>query len=122
MYARGPLLSDADTDALVASVRRAAKHGYNGVVFNGKFGRLDSAGEAYFNRLRTVKAMCDSLGMEIIPSMLHAGYAIDILKHNKNLAAAVPVRNVPFMVEDGKAIHVADPTIHFVNGGFENAH
>lgn len=122
VYASDPLLDDADAEALGAVVRRAVKHGYNGVVFNGKFGRLDSAGEAYFNRLRAVKATCDSLGLEIIPSMFHAGYAIDILKHNKNLAAAVPVRNVPFAVKDSKAMHVADPTIHFVNGGFEDAY
>jgi len=121
VYARTPLLNDTQAEELSEALGRAAASGYGGVVLNAKFGQLDRAGEAYFDRLRAIRTTCDSLGMEIIPSLLHAGYAIDILKQNRNLAAALPVRNVPFAVEGGRATHVADPAIHFVNGGFEHA-
>jgi hypothetical protein len=47
------------------------------------------------------------------------GYASGTLDYDRNLAAAVPLRNVPFVVENGAGVLVEDPAIGIKNGGFE---
>ncbi|MEJ2722486.1 MAG: hypothetical protein P8181_15305, partial [bacterium] len=112
------LSADAHVVEFRSIVERAADHGYNGIVFDGSFDRIDLRDTAYFERLKTVKSICDRYDMELIPLVFSAGYAGATLAHDRNLAAGLPVMDVPFSVGPRTARLEGDPKTELVNGDF----
>jgi hypothetical protein len=121
VYISRALTSDEDVDEIRGIVERAAKHGYNGVVFASRFDAITLQPPEYFRRLGEVKSACDSWGLDIIASMFTAGYGGGVLAHNKNLAAVVPVKDAVYVVHDGMARPFEPEHVHFTNGDFEKA-
>lgn len=112
------------TDAHVAEIERiasiAAAHGLNGMVLAAGLDRLDLQPPAYFERLRRVQALCEKLGLELIPIIFSAGYGGSVLAHDRNLAEGLPVRDALFVVSGGEARHTPDPAPAVANGGMES--
>ena len=100
-------------------VRRSSRLGFNGIVLSGSFDRIDLQGEDYLDRLREVKTTCDENGVELIPLVFSVGYAGGVLAHDRHLAAAVPVKDLPFDVQNGQGVLAKNPAVGIANGGFE---
>ncbi len=118
-YMSRSLGQEKDVNEIEAIVRTAAEHGLNGMLFSAGLDRLSQQSQAYFDRLEHVKEICAQHRVEIIPSLLSIGYGSSILAHDRNLAEGIPVKDAPFVVENGQAHLVADPNVRIVNGGFE---
>lgn len=101
-------------------LRRAAKVGYNGVVLaDYKLNILDRVPEHYFKHADVFKSLCAELKLEIIPAVAPIGYSDGLLAHNPNLAEGIPVKDAPFVAQDGVArlrTELKDP---LPGGGFE---
>ncbi len=110
---------DEDMAAIAAVLETAAKNGYNGAVLSAGLDFLCKRDEAFFRRLETVKHTCERLGLELIPSVFSIGYGGGLLSHNRFLAEGLPVRDALFVVQGKEAVHVPDPPVQIVNGGFE---
>lgn len=110
---------DEDVPQIVSVLEIAAKHGYNGAVLSAGLDSLCKRDEAYFRRLEEVKRTCERFGLELIPAVFSIGYGGGILTHNRNLAEGLPVKDALFVVKDSEAVHVPDPPVQIVNGGFE---
>jgi len=65
----------------------------------------------YFGNIRRVKALADSLGLEIVPGLFTVGRASGELSHDPNLVEGLTVRDAPFEVHDGVARPITDPPI-----------
>ena len=115
------LTTDKHVDEIKRIVLRASLVGYNGVVMSGSFTRIALRDEAYIDRLVRVKAICDKYGMELVPMLFSAGYGSGVLAYNRNLAAGVPVKKLPFVIKGGTGVLVKNSGIGFVNGGFEKS-
>lgn len=103
---------DEDVARLEPIWRRAAAAGYTHVLLaDHKFARLDQMDAGYFRRVRRVRALADSLGLEIVPALFQIGRSSALLAHDPNLAEALPVRDATFEVRGGKALPVTDPAI-----------
>jgi len=113
------LRGDAEVAEIQGIVETAAEHGLNGMVLSAGLDRLDQQRPAYLERLGKIKDFCRERGVEIIPNIFSVGYGGSVLSHNRNLAAGIPVRDVPFVVADGKGRAVVDASVRIANGGFE---
>ena len=68
VYASHNLLVDANADALVQLIGRAAKAGYNGLVLaDFKFNLLDRMPVRYFANCQRVRQAADAAGLQVIP-------------------------------------------------------
>jgi hypothetical protein len=114
------LTTDRRVDDIGDIVRRASEHGYTGVVLSAGLDAIELKKPVYLERLGRVKKTCDDAGIDLVPLIFSAGYAFGTLAHDRNLAAAMPVRRVPFVMRDGKGVLVEDPAIEIKNGGFES--
>ena len=107
----------------VAEIRQiaqtAADHGLNGMLLAAGLDRLSLQPPEYFDGLKQVRQICDERGIEIIPIIFSVGYGGSVLGHNSNLAAGLPVRDAPFVVDGDAAQIESDPPVEIVNGGFE---
>jgi len=110
---------DEDVPQIVSVLETAAKHGYNGAVLSAGLDSLCKREEAYFRRLEEIKQTCERLGLELIPAVFSIGYGGGILSHDRNLAEGLPVKDALFVVKGNEAVHVPDPPVQIVNGGFE---
>jgi hypothetical protein len=82
--------------------------------------RLDRQPSDYFQRLQQIKQICKQHDIDLIPIVFSVGYGGSILAHDRNLAAGIPVRDAPFVVENGKARLIQDSRAKIANGGFED--
>ena len=114
------LRADKDVADVERIVRTASAHGLNGMVLSAGLDRLDRQPPEYLQRLAQVKQICSEYGVEIIPNVFSVGYGGSVLAHNRNLAAGIPVNDVPFVVHDGRARFVPDRPVKIANGGFED--
>lgn len=113
------LLVDENVSRLEALLRRAAKAGYNGVLLaDYKFNILNRMEEHYFHNVERVKSVAAAVGIEIVPAVFPIGYSSGILAHDPNLAEGLPVREVPFVVWEGRAV-LDSPPLSLANGDFE---
>lgn len=110
---------DSDVLEIAALLEIAAKSGYNGAVLSAGLDALCKRDEAYFRRLEEVRKICQRLHLELIPAVFSIGYGGGILSHNRYLAEGLPVKDALFIVNGNEAIHVPDPPVQIVNGGFE---
>jgi hypothetical protein len=115
------LASDQDVDKVLQIAGTAAQHGLNGMVFSAGLDQLDLKSPDYFTRLNKVRDFCKGQGLEIIPSVMSAGYGGSVLAQDKNLAAGLPVKDALFVVSEGEANLVQDPLVSVVNGTFEES-
>ncbi|MDA1190932.1 MAG: hypothetical protein O3A46_04520, partial [Candidatus Poribacteria bacterium] len=120
IYASHNLLVDENVEDLIGILERGAAVGYNGVLLaDFKFSILNIMEEPYFENVERVKAVCEELGIEIVPGVFPIGYSGGILYHNPNLAAGYPVKNATFIAKDGVArITPSEPIL--TNGDFES--
>jgi len=119
VYVSRSLHSDSDVADIESIVKTSSEHGLNGMVLAAGLDRLDRQPPHYFERLEQVKQICAKYNIEIIPIVFSVGYGGSILSVDRNLAAAIPVKDALFVVENGKAHLVPDPPVKLVNGGFE---
>lgn len=119
VYVSQSLRADADVEAIERIVRTASEHGLNGMVLSAGLDRLDLQPEEYLQRLARVREICEKARVEIIPCIFSVGYGGSVLAYNRNLAAGIPVIDVPFVVNDGRVILDLDRTPAVANGGFE---
>ncbi len=113
------LRSDADVAQIERIVKTGSEHGLNGMVLSAGLDRLDRQPPEYLDRLRKVREFCEARGVEIIPNIFSVGYGGSVLSYNRNLAAGIPVRDVPFVAAGGEARFVADGPVEIANAGFE---
>ncbi len=119
MYVSTGLADDAELARVEQIARTASAHGLNGMLLSAGFDMLDLKTPEYFRRLTHLKQTCDGLKVEIIPLGFGIGYGSGVLAHNKNLAAALPVRGALYVAGKDEARFVADTPAELVNGGFE---
>lgn len=110
---------DEDVAQIIPLLETAAKHGYNGAVLSANLDALCKQPPEYFRRLEQIKQACERLKLELIPSIFSVGYGGGVLWHDRNLAEGLPVKDALFEVRGSEAVHVPDPPVSIVNGGFE---
>ncbi|MBW7998098.1 MAG: hypothetical protein FVQ81_16320 [Candidatus Glassbacteria bacterium] len=117
----GKLLNtDSDVEEIRQIARTAESTGLNGMVLSAYLDMLDLKDAEYLRRLEEVKGIGMEYGQEIIPAIFSVGYGGAVISHNRNLAAGLPVRDVPFEVVNGEGVPVPDPDISISNGDFED--
>jgi len=120
VYVSRNLYVDDNVDAVIALMSRAKKAGYTGMVLSdSKFGRLPQMDRRYFDNVARVVAAGRRLKFNISPTVFPIGYSNSILSQDVNLAAGVPVRGAPFVVDGGVAQPVMAGKTALKNGGFE---
>ena len=119
VYVSRGLRRDTDVAEIQKIVRTASEHGLSGMVLSAGLDRLDRQSPEYFQGLEAIKKTCRENGVEIIPIIFSAGYGGSILADDRNLAAGLPVNDVPFGVQGHTATFQADLPVQIPNGGFE---
>jgi len=114
------LSRDEHVEQIDRIVQTAAEHGLNGMVLSAGLDTLDLKRPDYFERLERVRRICRRHSVELIPQLFSVGYGGAVLAHDRELAAGLPVRGVRFRVSGRRAVHVPDPKVRIVNGGFED--
>ena len=103
------LLVDKNIDELETLWRRAAAAGYTKVLLaDSKFSHLGEIEARYFKNVDRVKKIAADLKIEVVPALFSIGYSNDILGNDVNLIEAMPVKNVPLVVQGGMA-QIDDP-------------
>jgi hypothetical protein len=115
------LADDNDVEKVLQIAGTAAQHGLNGIVFSAGLDELDLKSPEYFRRLNQVRDFCNRQKLEIIPSIMSAGYGGSVLAHDKNLAAGLLVKDALFVATHGNANLVQDPPVRLANGSFEES-
>ena len=111
---------DSDMRDIETILRTAAQHRYNGAVWSAGLDSLCRKSPEDLRRLETIRAWCEQLGLELIPSVFSVGYGGGFLAHNRHLAEGVPVKNALFEVRGGSAWLVPDPPVSIQNPSFED--
>ena len=121
IYVGGGIGNDRQVDETISLVRRAAKQGFNGIVLQGDIQYLWMASDRERRNLARLKAACDEVGMDLVPAIWSIGYGT-MLWANPNLAAGLPVFDVPYEVSaDGsKAVFMPLSNAIVPNGDFED--
>ncbi|MCX5644626.1 MAG: hypothetical protein NTZ17_08055 [Phycisphaerae bacterium] len=119
VFVSSSLRSDKNVADIERIVQMASEHGLNGMVLSAGLDRLDKQPPAFLERLAKVKEFCQSHGVEIIPNIFSVGYGGSVLAYNRNLAAGIPVKDAPFLVQNGEASLNPARSVHVANGGFE---
>ncbi|MHB8897139.1 MAG: hypothetical protein ACYC6Y_00180 [Thermoguttaceae bacterium] len=119
VYVSHSLRRDTEVAEVQQIVRTASEHGLNGMVLSAGLDRLDRQSPEYLANLEKVQETCRESGVEIIPILFSAGYGGAVLGEDRNLAAGLPVNDVPFVVEGQTATFRPDASVEVPNGGFE---
>jgi hypothetical protein len=119
VYVSRSLRSDKDVADIERIVQTGSEHGLNGMVLSAGLDRLDLQPPEYLERLKRVKEVCEKAHVEVIPGIFSVGYGSSVLAYNRNLAAGIPVVDVPFLVSDGEAHLQPDQAVGMANAGFE---
>ena len=123
------LLADSslsnDTDLAQANqfLEVAATNGYNGIVLASSANLIQpqTAGNAFLDRLQSLREEATSLGIGLIPSVMPFD-SDDVLRQlNPIFAEGLPVRDALYVVDGSEACLRPDPPIKLVNCGFETA-
>jgi hypothetical protein len=115
------LAEDKSINAFESVAIRGAKAGYNGIVLDDyKFGRLGDQNQHYFQNIDRFKKIAAANHLQIIPGIFPIGYSESLLSHDPNLAEGLPVRDASYVVENGLARIVPDPTIKLPRDGFKD--
>jgi hypothetical protein len=118
VYVSRSLQDDRHVEDIRGIARTASEHGLNGMVLTG-LDQLDRESPEYLKRLEEVKRISKQYSIEIIPIIYSAGYGGAVLRHNRNLAEGLPVKDALFVVRGGEARLAPDPPVAIVNSGLE---
>ena len=118
VYVSRNLSKDEHVEDIKGIVETAHAHGLNGMLLAGGLEGLEGWKPDRLARLDRVQAICGQNQIEIIPIIWSVGYGSG-LGVDRNLAAGLPCKDVPFVVQDGVARLVVDESVGFANPGFE---
>lgn len=110
---------DSHVAEITGLLERSAKAGYTGAVLSAGLDSLGRKSPDYFRRLGEVKAACERLGLELIPSVFSVGYGGGALGYNRHLAEGLPVQDALFVADDREARFEPEDPVGLRNGGFE---
>jgi len=110
VYVSRSLQEDRHVEEVRAITRTASEHGLNGMVLTG-LDQLDRESPDYLKRLEQVKQISKQYALRIIPIIYSAGYGGAILRHNRNLAEGLPVKDVLFVVRNREARLAPEPAV-----------
>jgi hypothetical protein len=115
LYYATNLAVDKNIDSLREIWGRAARAGYTHVLLtDSKFAKLGDLGDNtkhYFANIQRVKTIATELKLQLVPAMFDVGYSNSTLWHDPNLAEGLPVKDQPFVVNNGQAGPAGE--IHF---------
>jgi len=118
VYVGRNLSQDAHVDDIQGIVETARQHGLNGMLLAAGLEGVAGWDAPRLARLERVKAMCHQSQIEIVPIIWSVGYGSG-LRADRNFAAGIACRNLPFAVEGKEARFVPDPDLKIANPGFE---
>ncbi len=119
VYKSANLLVPEQVEATAQLLKRAGAVGYTHCLLtDSKFSRLKEMPERYFANVAKIKAMALESHIELVPALFSIGYSNDLLSRDPNLAEGMPVRDCPFVVKQGQAVLMADPTLRIKGGDF----
>lgn len=122
VYVHGKALENMEQVELIRKLAKtASEHGLNGLILDAMFDRLPLDPPYNIKNLMEIKRICDSYGIELIPTLMGMGYNAPLQTWDKNLIEGLPIRDALFVVKNGLANIVADPPVSIPNGGFEEA-
>ncbi len=120
VYAPANLYVGEELARLDALLTRAARAGYNGVLFSDfktmTWWTLDDAARWQANAGK-LRARTRALGLELTVAVCPFGRAEALLWHDPNLAAGMPIRAAPLVCRAG--VLTPEPTATLWNGSFE---
>ena len=103
-YIRPDMGSDGGVDAFVALLQESKAAGCTHILINeGRYLR-QAEDTAYVARVNRVLGAARSLNLTIVPAVYPFGYSGRYLGFDRNLAAGLPVRDMPFVVRGGRAV------------------
>jgi hypothetical protein len=116
-YVPADLGSDGDAARFIAILRASQQVGCTHILMpEGRFCRLADQPPAYLQRVERVKAEAKALKLTLIPAVFSLGYSGRYFHTNANLAAGLPVKNMPYVVkgmtaspDPALAIDLSDP-------------
>lgn len=104
LYYPTNLQVDANIEKAGEIWSRAVKAGYTHVLLaDSKFSRLANVPDRYFKNVEKTKALAAELKLTLVPAVFSVGYSNDILSNDPNLAEGLPVKDQPFVIENGVA-------------------
>jgi hypothetical protein len=65
----------------------------------------------YFDHVKRVRFLADSLGLRIVPTLFAIGRSNSLMALDPNLAEGLPVVDAPFVVKQGVAVPMTDPPV-----------
>jgi hypothetical protein len=99
----GDFTTDEGTTKFIALMKQSKTDGCTHIlVGDGRFFR-DDMKPAYFQNIAKVKAAAKEMNLALVPSVYHIGYGSHYFGPDGNIAAGLPVKNMVFVVKDGKA-------------------
>ncbi|MBN1807837.1 MAG: hypothetical protein JW909_02135 [Planctomycetes bacterium] len=109
-YVGGNILTEESTDKLIELLRLSRKAGCTHVLWTGCRGaRIPELTPQQRRRASLVQREARRLGITIIPSIVSIGYSGRYFHFDPNLAAGVPVKNMPYVVSGSSA--APDPAL-----------
>jgi hypothetical protein len=107
-------------DKSIALLHRAARAGYNGVLFtDSKLESQDPFPDFYVKRVERFLAAAKADHVEVIPAVLPVGYADGMLARDPTLVESMPYRKVALRAFQSRLETI--PQELYQNGGFESA-
>ena len=109
-YVSGSILSEESTQTLIDRLQQSARAGCTHVMWVGSRGpRIPELGAEAGQRAGRVRAEAARLGIKMIPGIFSIGYSGRYFHFDSNLAAGVPVKNMPYVVDGAAA--APDPAL-----------
>lgn len=120
VYLQTNFFRPEEVEKAITLVRRAAKAGYNGLVFaDSKLQNQSPFPDFYRRNVKRVQEEARKVGVEVYPCVLPVGYADSMLFHDPSLVEALPCRDVKFTVHAGRLEPASEEL--YQNGDFEYA-
>lgn len=121
VYTTANLDSDANLARMLQFLDEWKQVGITHMLLSeSKTGRLNMVGERYFANVKKFLEAAKERNIEIVLGVFPVGYGGSLLVHDGNMAAGMPARNIPFVVQNGVAVPEPDP-LPLKNGDFEQA-
>ena len=119
-YISGNILTEESANNLIELLRKSKEAGCTHVLWAGCRGpRIPELSAEQRGRARQMQQEARKLGIKIIPSVVSIGYSGRYFHFDPNLAAGVPVRNMPFVVKGKTA--APDPSLALDTSRLRNA-
>jgi len=117
---RGQLAQPTELIRLLSVMRRASAAGYNGIVLEELapvYLFLDSQSPVLLEHYSKIRQWAKILGLSLIPGSF---FQYDPALKDSALGEGLPVKETPFVAQQGFALPVSDPALHLENGDFEH--